>query len=50
MRDHDEEDPKKPHPVTARRKRENAFESQEHEPREVSPDRKRGDLDRHMHV
>lgn len=50
MRYHDEDDPKKPRPVSIRRKGDNAFEAQEYAPREVSPLRKDGDIDRHRHV
>ena len=51
MRDEDEEDPKKPHPLAIGRKGDNAAESEEHGPNEVGPDGK--DLDaryHHMHV
>lgn len=43
----DEEDPKKPHPVSALRKDDNVRETQEHHLRRVSPDERR---DHHRHV
>ena len=48
MRDYDEEDPKKPRPVNARRKGDNALEAQEYAPHTVMPKDDR--LDRHRHV
>jgi hypothetical protein len=51
MRDEDEEDPKKPRPVSIGRKGENAVEAQEHGPSEVDPDANtHGDRYHHMHV
>ena len=51
MCDDDEEDPKKPHPVSLRRKGNNAPESQEHGPSEVGPDDREHDHRyHHMHV
>jgi hypothetical protein len=47
MRDYDEEDPKKPRPVTSARKGDNALEAQEYG---VGPGRKDNDRDRHRHV
>jgi hypothetical protein len=48
MRDHDEEDPKKPRPVRVIRKGYNAMESAEVTPRRTT--RNDLDLDRHRHV
>jgi hypothetical protein len=45
MRDHDEEDPKKPHPVWSLKKRANPAEASE-----AVPIRKDHDRDRHRHV
>lgn len=51
MRDHDDENPKKPHPFSLRRKGESFAEVQEHEPHEVGPDGiRQDDRDRHLHV
>ena len=51
MRDEDEEDPKKPQPVSGGRKGDNAAEAQEHGPTEVGPDGKHHDSRyEHMHV
>jgi hypothetical protein len=50
MRDEDEQDPKKPHPVSSWRKGESGLEAQEHGPREVDPDGKGNDRYHHMHV
>lgn len=51
MRDYDEEDPKKPHPVFLQRKGDNESERQEHEPHEVRPrGKRRHDPDDHRHV
>jgi hypothetical protein len=51
MRDEDEEDPKKPQPVSGGRKGDNASEAQEHGPSEVGPDGKSLDVGyHHMHV
>jgi hypothetical protein len=47
MRDHDEEDPKKPQPVRIPRKGSNSFEAAEAEPRAIHKD---VDRDRHHHV
>ena len=51
MRDEDEADPKKPHPLSLWRKGDNSCEAQEHGPSEVDPDEKgRDDRYHHMHV
>ena len=51
MRYDDEEDPKKPRPVTAFRKGDNRLEAQEHGPREVGPRGRKDDRrDDHRHV
>ncbi len=51
MRDEAEHDPKKPRPISIRRKRENTPEAQEHGPSEVGPDsREHGERYHHMHV
>jgi hypothetical protein len=47
MRYEDEQDPKKPQPVSARCKGDNPLESQEYRPRKVGPDDRR---DHHRHV
>jgi hypothetical protein len=49
MRYEDEEDPKKPRPVSRSRKGDGVLESQEYGPREVNPS-KDDDYDRHRHV
>jgi hypothetical protein len=49
--DEQDEDPKKPHPVSIGCKGDNAVEAQELGPSEVDPDGKRhDDRDHHMHV
>ena len=48
MRDYDEEDPKKPQPVRARRKGENAHEAQESGPSPVIPKDEGRDFHRHV--
>lgn len=51
MRDEDEEDPKKPHPVWHGRKGDNAREDREPGPDEVAPDgTEHGSRYHHMHV
>jgi hypothetical protein len=45
-----EQDPKKPHPLSIRRKGDNAAESREYGPRQVRPGSKQRDRDRHTHV
>jgi hypothetical protein len=51
MRDDDEEDPKKPHPLSLGRKGDNDPEAREHGPDEVGPDGKEHDARyHHMHV
>jgi hypothetical protein len=51
MRYDDEQDPKKPHPVTVFRKGDNTRESQEHGPRNVGPHGRKDDRrDHHRHV
>ena len=47
--DEDEEDPKKPHPISVGRKGENAVEAEEHGLSEVNPDDAEHD-DRYQHV
>jgi len=43
MRDHDEDDPKKPQPASARFKGDNPLEAQEHHPYKVGPHGRKGD-------
>jgi hypothetical protein len=51
MRYDDEEDPKKPQPITAFRKGDNTAEAQEHGPRSVGPHGRKDDRrDYHRHV
>ena len=51
MRDEDEDDPKKPQPVSLDRKGDNAYEAQEHGPSEVSPEaRDHDERYQHTHV
>jgi hypothetical protein len=50
MRDAEQDDPKKPHPLSVGRKGDNAAEAREHGPRQVRPGKQRDDRDHHMHV
>jgi hypothetical protein len=51
MRDEENDDTKKPHPLAIGRKGDNAAESREYGPREIGPDGKQQDgRYHHMHV
>lgn len=51
MRYDDEQDPKKPHSVSFRRKGDNPSEAQENQPYEVAPDGERGgERDRYLPI
>ncbi|HWO21836.1 MAG TPA: hypothetical protein VNO30_23865 [Kofleriaceae bacterium] len=50
MHDEDDQDSKKPHPVSIWRKSESDLEADEHGPKKVDPDGKGNDLHSHMHV